>query len=343
MPGRTFNGGSYRYGMNGQENDNEITGIFGTHTSAEYWEYDTRSGRRWNTDPVVKPWESVYATFGNNPTVYADPNGLDKEDKILHDLDTGTEKYVEGANGKDYITHEYGRYDRDTKGGFRTYWSRTDEREKELSQPIRTFEPTAHQKAIYGACDDFSKGFCVGAVAGASAFVGGAAMPALASEASMIGEFGLPVLKATLASGAGGGTYALFSNSFGGAYLEGAFLKGGTDALVQTFVNGAENIDVLDVGYSAFLTPFGSALMGSLTDYKPMSGDQNFKSVLLSNKGLNVTMADFSAKLTFSSIGAFKRVNDLAKTGFDNAYPYVLLPINGTGKMTGNKLKEIFK
>ncbi len=45
---RTWSAGSYRYGMNGQEKDDEIAqGIY----TAMYWEYDSRLGRRWNLDP----------------------------------------------------------------------------------------------------------------------------------------------------------------------------------------------------------------------------------------------------------------------------------------------------
>ncbi|MDO8998406.1 MAG: hypothetical protein Q7W45_01475 [Bacteroidota bacterium] len=47
--------------------------------SAEYWEYDARIGRRWNTDPVKYPFESPYATFHNNPIYWADPSGADGE------------------------------------------------------------------------------------------------------------------------------------------------------------------------------------------------------------------------------------------------------------------------
>jgi len=79
MPGRSYqSSNSYRYGMNGQEKDLEI---FEGAMTAEFWEYDSRIGRRWNQDPVVKPWESSYATFNNNPNVFADPSGLDGIDK----------------------------------------------------------------------------------------------------------------------------------------------------------------------------------------------------------------------------------------------------------------------
>lgn len=79
MPGRAYVGGdAYRYGMNGQEKDDEL---FKGANSAEYWMYDARIGRRWELDPIVKPWESPYATFNNNPIVFADPLGLDGDDK----------------------------------------------------------------------------------------------------------------------------------------------------------------------------------------------------------------------------------------------------------------------
>jgi hypothetical protein len=68
--------GGYRFGYNGQEKVDEIAGA-GNHTTAEFWEYDTRLGRRWNRDPVVKPYESGYACFANNPIWFSDVNGDD--------------------------------------------------------------------------------------------------------------------------------------------------------------------------------------------------------------------------------------------------------------------------
>lgn len=76
MPGRSYQAGGYRYGFNGQEMSNEIKGLGNSYT-AEFWEYDSRIGRRWNTDPIVKDDESPYMTFGNNPVVLIDPNGAD--------------------------------------------------------------------------------------------------------------------------------------------------------------------------------------------------------------------------------------------------------------------------
>ncbi|MBW7869184.1 MAG: hypothetical protein H3C31_12780, partial [Brumimicrobium sp.] len=47
------------------------------HYTAEFWEYSPRLGKRWNIDPVVKPHESPYAAFANNPIWFVDPNGAD--------------------------------------------------------------------------------------------------------------------------------------------------------------------------------------------------------------------------------------------------------------------------
>ncbi|MFN9319572.1 MAG: hypothetical protein ACK58Q_03225, partial [Chitinophagales bacterium] len=41
---------TYYFGFNGQEKDDEVYGA-GNLNTAEFWEYDTRIGRRWNTDP----------------------------------------------------------------------------------------------------------------------------------------------------------------------------------------------------------------------------------------------------------------------------------------------------
>src|SRR5690606_18318291 len=68
--------GGYRFGFNGQEKDNEITGVEGSHNTAEFWMYDTRLGRRWNVDPIVRYFESPYATFLNSPINLNDIYGL---------------------------------------------------------------------------------------------------------------------------------------------------------------------------------------------------------------------------------------------------------------------------
>jgi hypothetical protein len=67
---------SYRFSFNGHERTDEIAGT-GNHTTAIYWEYDTRLGRRWNMDPLTSdaPDWSPYRTFFCNPIRYSDPDG----------------------------------------------------------------------------------------------------------------------------------------------------------------------------------------------------------------------------------------------------------------------------
>jgi hypothetical protein len=72
MPSREFNGSAYDFGFNTQMESPEI---LPGHTTAMYWEYDGRIGRRWELDPVVKVWESGYACLGNNPIWLSDKYG----------------------------------------------------------------------------------------------------------------------------------------------------------------------------------------------------------------------------------------------------------------------------
>ncbi len=72
-------GCEYRFGFNKQEKTDEIAGS-GNHNTATFWEYDGRLGRRWNIDPVTKPWESLYACLSNNPILMVDPDGNDTID-----------------------------------------------------------------------------------------------------------------------------------------------------------------------------------------------------------------------------------------------------------------------
>jgi RHS repeat-associated protein len=73
MTQRGFDGGSYKYEYNGQEIERDLNKDIST---ALFWEYDSRIGRRWNVDPVTYPWQSSYAVNNNNPIVFNDPFGL---------------------------------------------------------------------------------------------------------------------------------------------------------------------------------------------------------------------------------------------------------------------------
>jgi hypothetical protein len=72
LANRSFSSTAYRYSMNGQEKDEELgAGV----TTAEYWEYDAKLGRRWDVDPVVNASKSAYLSFSNCPISLIDPKG----------------------------------------------------------------------------------------------------------------------------------------------------------------------------------------------------------------------------------------------------------------------------
>jgi LysM repeat protein len=89
IPGRSYEAGDYRFGFNGQEGVNDISGNR-NHYTALFWEYDSRVARRWNTDPVVKQWESPYSVFHMNPNYFTDPQGDDPPEKTkTHKIEQG--------------------------------------------------------------------------------------------------------------------------------------------------------------------------------------------------------------------------------------------------------------
>jgi hypothetical protein len=109
MPGRSFSSSNgYRYGFNTQEKTDEISGA-GNHTTALFWEYDTRLGRRWNLDPKPQISISDYAVNGNSPIWITDPLGDDwfkyqskGEKKSSWHYQKGHEAKYTGTDGKEH-------------------------------------------------------------------------------------------------------------------------------------------------------------------------------------------------------------------------------------------------
>jgi RHS repeat-associated protein len=66
----------YRYGMNGKEKDDEISGDGNSYDFGAR-QNDPRLGRWWSTDPkgYKYPYMSPYVAFGNSPNYYIDPGG----------------------------------------------------------------------------------------------------------------------------------------------------------------------------------------------------------------------------------------------------------------------------
>jgi len=112
--------GRYRFAFNGQEKDDEVSGSGNTMT-AEFWEYDSRLGRRWNVDPVMKHHLSSYQTFDNSPILKIDPNGdndgeylNEKGDKIADDGKRDGKVYA--VNTSKTTDQMYGKDDFNEKG-----------------------------------------------------------------------------------------------------------------------------------------------------------------------------------------------------------------------------------
>lgn len=124
MPNRTYSLSSkgYRFGFNTQEKDDEVYGE-GNLNTAQFWEYDTRIGRRWNVDPKLKIWESPYATFSNNPVLFIDINGDSsitlangKTGEIGNNVSYNEDKSImyNNSNAKDK-NWQYATYNSETK------------------------------------------------------------------------------------------------------------------------------------------------------------------------------------------------------------------------------------
>jgi len=100
---RAFQGfRDFRYGFGSQEKDDEISGK-GNMMTAEYWEYDTRLGRRWNIDPKTKEYFSPYFTFAGNPILHNDIKG---DDHYKLSKDGSIKKVATTKDKKDYLFDE---------------------------------------------------------------------------------------------------------------------------------------------------------------------------------------------------------------------------------------------
>jgi RHS repeat-associated protein len=74
MPGRAFGSGSYRYGFNGMEKDDEVKGSGNSYTSY-FRQFDPRLGRWKSIDPINYVYESPYSSMLNSPIYFSDPKG----------------------------------------------------------------------------------------------------------------------------------------------------------------------------------------------------------------------------------------------------------------------------
>ncbi len=122
MAGRGFSG-SYRFGYQGSEKDNEVSGDGNSYTT-EFRQLDPRLGRWFSVDPVFQPWQSPYTSMDNNPIGLNDPSGLltGDGDITLRDGDAAMEGGMFPANdvdenGNTVLTGNYWVLLKNTKTG----------------------------------------------------------------------------------------------------------------------------------------------------------------------------------------------------------------------------------
>jgi RHS repeat-associated protein len=94
MPERSFNGGDYRYGFNGKEMDNEVSGN-GNQYDYGFRIYNPRIARFLSVDPLTAdyPFYTPYQFAGNTPIWAVDLDGL--EEFIFQD---NFQPYMDGIN-----------------------------------------------------------------------------------------------------------------------------------------------------------------------------------------------------------------------------------------------------
>lgn len=124
MGGSGTGGGSttavsvYRYGFNGQEKDVDNGNDIYT---AQFWEYDSRIGRRWNLDPKPTTGFSEYTVFSNNPISLTDPLGdttnfVDKNNNLVKHVEDGSNAVFKQTGSGTDLHYELNGYDKTQKG-----------------------------------------------------------------------------------------------------------------------------------------------------------------------------------------------------------------------------------
>ncbi|MEW4925449.1 RHS repeat-associated core domain-containing protein [Algibacter sp. 2305UL17-15] len=93
LPNRSGSEGSYRYGFNGKEKDDEVKGE-GVQYDYGFRIYDARIGKFLSTDPLFKgyPWYTPYQFAGNKPILAVDLDGLEEYIPIPNTEESSTPK-----------------------------------------------------------------------------------------------------------------------------------------------------------------------------------------------------------------------------------------------------------
>ena len=294
MPGRKYsNGGSYRYGFNGQEKSTELNDNL---TTAEFWEYDSRIGRRWNVDPITKVGESPYLCFSGNPIYNSDPVGnvsSGLNDWVKKKNSNGTTSYKWDGKAKNQST---------TPAGY-------------------TYVGATHKYAAGNNVDVnlFSKGdwFASSGVTASSGFKGDAPPTQAAPSATSSAPLNIkPGPQVTV-----GPVGFAFNNDFERGMIQDNIATNASVMLVapqtivgklvvntgvQLAVNG-KNADFADIGINSFSPySYGNQWATALVDWKPLSGDMTPKVFPFNKDPANFAL-DVGINHVFYGYGEFQK------------------------------------
>jgi len=287
MPNRGYTAsGSYRYGFNGKENDNEVKGV-GSQIDYGMRVYDPRIGKFLSTDPLTKKFPDLtpYQFASNTPIAAIDIDGKEAElapwlvalyNTALIKLNNSKESAVKNVNEFNAASNDnYGKFDR--------------------SKPIEDQVAENQKKAAVTKMGLYTK-----AAKAAAIGEGAAATPFLATA----GVAALPELFVVSGS----------SQISLGSYLTHRTVDAFIDASSQKIING--KVDWADVvsNYVPVKGQFTKLIVQafkSTVDYE----DGELKTVFNDRKGLDAAAADAFADLATEKL--FGRFNEALKTAFE--------------------------
>ena len=247
--------GLYKFGFNGQELDNEVTGVTGSHYTTFFRELDTRTLRWWGIDPEISksPWESPYLSMGGNPVIYYDPLGNLKD---WYQSEAGNVIWQEGStesinvNGEEFTNIGKTFVTPIKDGGFLHYFQNIPI--AITNTKISTGKLLAKNDNVYRHAMKIAPSSEMQSQIFLERFN---ITKEQAQKSVLIGTFSVPasvVIGEYLLSG------GIISTSF---WAGKAAISAGTQAILNK-----GNVDLLDVGMDAFMTYGASALFGGMVD-----------------------------------------------------------------------------
>ena len=321
MPGRQFNVGEYRYGFNGQEQDNELSGTTGGYLEYKFREYDTRIVRMWSIDPIAKQYPELtpYQHSSLNPIWKIELEGLEGVPAQEKRNEEGMTVGYTTAQSSTYTEPNYVLQEQSTAATDNTAtvqvpyrpegWQDPDASNQTTIGPDRYANNIFMQKQRDAMMQQYEFQQNIGGLQ---------AVHPISYGGQGLGPYGLarcPFIQASAMTLATGGV------GTGLGLAKGFFMRGGLNATmdfgVQTLVYGGDisKVDYADVGFAfVFNKPgigmmFSESLASSSIDIYGTDKGISIQSPFLGNKGIGNSMLEFGVRSYFGGIGTSFRKN----------------------------------